>query len=174
MLWSRGWKKPICSDITGLCYIYYIVSLALNLTSAYFLLKCQHWGSIFMVAMVINPSVSWHFVLDLWRPIMLSIVCMHLKHDEDVIKWKHFPRNWPFVRGIHWSHWIPHTKASDVELWCFSLICVWINSWVNNCEAGDLRRHRGHYDVNVMKSSFHGNKDINDGCFTEFWNFCFW
>ena len=39
-------------------------------------------------------------------------------HD-DVIKWKHFPRNWPFVRGIHRSRWIPHTKASDAELWCF-------------------------------------------------------
>ena len=38
-------------------------------------------------------------------------------HD-DVIKWKHFPRNWPFVRGIHRSRWIPHTKASDAELWC--------------------------------------------------------
>ena len=35
-----------------------------------------------------------------------------LLHD-DVIKWKHFPRNWPFVRGIHRSRWIPHTKASD-------------------------------------------------------------
>ena len=34
------------------------------------------------------------------------------KHD-DVIKWKHFPRNWPFVRGIL------RTKASDAELWCF-------------------------------------------------------
>ena len=33
----------------------------------------------------------------------------------------------------------------------FSLICVWINGWVNNHEAGDLRRHRGHYDVNVMQ-----------------------
>ena len=32
----------------------------------------------------------------------------------------------------------------------FSLICVWINGWVNNREAGDLRRHRCHYDVNVM------------------------
>ena len=29
----------------------------------------------------------------------------------------------------------------------FSLICVWIDGWVNNREAGDLRRHRGHYDV---------------------------
>ena len=32
----------------------------------------------------------------------------------------------------------------------FSFICVWINDWVNNREAGDLRRHRGHYDVNAM------------------------
>ena len=33
----------------------------------------------------------------------------------------------------------------------FSFICVWINDWVNNREAGDLRRHRGHYDVIVME-----------------------
>ena len=42
----------------------------------------------------------------------------HRYHD-DVIKWKHFPRNWPFVREIHRSRWIPHTKASDAKLWCF-------------------------------------------------------
>ena len=34
----------------------------------------------------------------------------------------------------------------------FSFICVWINDWVNNREAGDLRRQHGHYDVNVMKA----------------------
>ena len=34
----------------------------------------------------------------------------------------------------------------------FSLICAWIDDWVNNREAGDLRRHLGHYDVNVMLS----------------------
>ena len=37
--------------------------------------------------------------------------------------------------------------------WCrdlmFSLICAWINGWIINGEAGDLRRHRAHY-VNVM------------------------
>ena len=32
----------------------------------------------------------------------------------------------------------------------FSLICAWINGWVNYREAGDSRRHRGHYDVIVM------------------------
>ena len=33
----------------------------------------------------------------------------------------------------------------------FSLICVWINGWVNNREAGDLGRHRPNYDVTVMQ-----------------------
>ena len=32
----------------------------------------------------------------------------------------------------------------------FSLICAWINGWVNNSEAGDLRCHRAHYDAIVM------------------------
>ena len=45
--------------------------------------------------------------------------CLFSFHNhEDVIKWKHFPRYWPFVRGIHRSRWIPRTKASDAELWC--------------------------------------------------------
>ena len=44
--------------------------------------------------------------------------------------------------------WLPRTKASDAELWYF-FICVWINDWVNNREAGDFRRYRAHYDVIV-------------------------
>ena len=39
-------------------------------------------------------------------------------HD-DVIKWKHFPCYWPFLREYHRSRWIPCTKASDAVLWCF-------------------------------------------------------
>ena len=31
----------------------------------------------------------------------------------------------------------------------------WINGWVNNREAGDLRRHRAHYDVIVMLMMHH-------------------
>ena len=39
---------------------------------------------------------------------------------------------------------VPVTRSFDV------LICAWINDWVNNGEAGDLRRHRGDYDVIIM------------------------
>ena len=34
----------------------------------------------------------------------------------------------------------------------FSLICAWINGGINNREAGDLRRHRAHYDVIVVNN----------------------
>ena len=70
-------------------------------------------------------------------------------HD-DVIKWKHFPRYWPFVRGIHRSPVNSPHKGQRRGALIFSLICVWINGWVNNREAGDLRRYRAHYDVSVM------------------------
>ena len=72
------------------------------------------------------------------------------KHD-DVIKWKHFPRYWPFVRGIHRSPVNSPHKGQWRGALMISLIWVWINGWVNNREAGDLRRYRGHYDVIVMK-----------------------
>ena len=31
------------------------------------------------------------------------------------------------------------------------MMCAWTNSWVNNRDAGDLRRHRARYGVTVMK-----------------------
>ena len=74
---------------------------------------------------------------------------MHVHHD-DVIKWKHFPRHWPFVRGIHQSPVNSPHKGQWRGALMFSLICVWINGWVNNREAGDFRPYLVHYDVTVM------------------------
>ena len=64
--------------------------------------------------------------------------------------WRHqietFSRYSPFVRGIHRSSVnSPHTGQWSGAM--FSLICAWINGWVNNHEAGDFRRHRAHYGV---------------------------
>ena len=70
-------------------------------------------------------------------------------HD-DVIKWKHFPRSWPLVREIHRSPVNSPHKDQRRRALMFSLICVWINHWINNREAGDLRRYRAYYDVIVM------------------------
>ena len=70
-------------------------------------------------------------------------------HD-DVIKWKHFPRYWPFVRGIHRSPVNSPHKGQWRGALMFSLICARINGWVNNGETSGLRRHRAHYDVILM------------------------
>ena len=72
-----------------------------------------------------------------------------LCHD-DVIKWKHCPRYWSFVQGIHRSPVNSPQKGQWRGALLFSLICAWINGWINNGEASDLRRHHAHYDVPVM------------------------
>ena len=70
-------------------------------------------------------------------------------HDE-IIKWKHFPRYWLFYSGNspvtgEFPAQGPVTQSFD-----FSLICAWINDWVNNREADDLRRHQAYCDVTVV------------------------
>ena len=61
-------------------------------------------------------SVHW------WRETIASIRAAGI-HD-DVIKWKHFPRYWPFVRGIHRSPvYSPH-KGQWRGTFMFSLICL--------------------------------------------------
>ena len=79
-----------------------------------------------------------HLFIPLFSAKLSEEICIH----DDVIKWKHFPRYWPFVLGIHRGQW----RGALM----FSLICAWINAWVNNLEAGDLRRYRVHYHVTVM------------------------
>ena len=63
---------------------------------------------------------SWVRAGFMWCAITRHIFqcCLTILHD-DVIKWKHFPRYWPFVMGFTVHRWIPLTKASDTELWCF-------------------------------------------------------
>ena len=54
------------------------------------------------------------------------------KIHYDVIRWTHFPRSWPFVRGIHRSH-----KGQWRGALVFSLICAWTNGWAKNRDADD-------------------------------------
>ena len=78
--------------------------------------------------------------LNLWRP-----------HDN-VIKWRHFPRHWPFVQGIHRSPVNSPHKGQRRGALMFSLIYTWTNSWLNKGDVGDLRRPRVHYAVTVMRA----------------------
>ena len=110
------------------------------------------WRPNLMVKLTlwIPNSMIWLFLFPL---VTGGSPSQRASHD-DVIKWKHFPRYWPFVRGIH----RPPGKSPHKGQWrgalMFTLICAWINGWGNNDEGGDLRRHRAHYDVIVMMRRF--------------------
>ena len=79
----------------------------------------------------------------------MNHMAQHIHHHGDIIKCKHFPRYWPFVRGIGRSPVnVPH-KGQWRRALMFSLICAWINAWVNNREAGETpsRSLWRHYNV---------------------------
>ena len=98
----------------------------------------------------VNSAELWSFVVTLsifWHSYAI--------HHDDVIKWKHFPRNWQFVRGIHRSQVNSPHKGQWRGALMFSLIWARINGWVSNCEAGDLSRIRPHYYVTVMTYLLH-------------------
>ena len=94
--------------------------------------------------------------LKLWWSTKTSVWITH----DDVIKWKHFPRYWPFVRGTHRSPVNSRHKGQWHEALMFSLIYARIKGWVNTCEAGDLRRHHAHYEVIVMDTGTHFTKGL--------------
>ena len=83
--------------------------------------------------------------------VIMRIYCLITLHD-DVIKWKHVLSYWPFVRGIRQSPLNSLHSGQWRGALMFSLICAWINGWVNTRAAGYLRRRRAHYDVTVMRS----------------------
>ena len=83
------------------------INLNFKVDINFFLFVLLRHGCKYIIGCSMILFYAWGFCYSAW-----------LSHD-DVIKWKHFPRNWPFVRGIHRSRWLPRTKASDADLWCF-------------------------------------------------------
>ena len=94
----------------------------------------------------------WYNHTDATHKIQCACFMRNAVYHDDVIKWKHFPRYWPFVRGIHRSPVNSPHKGQWHGTLMFSLICTWMNGSVNNREVGDLRRHLAHFDVTLMKT----------------------
>ena len=96
----------------------------------------------FSMLSVVKSDIFWHFITITaaactWRlpvcmvyshPIPLNkhwlsyifsiLIPSNTVYHDDVINWKHFPRYWPFVRGIHSFPVNSPQKASDAEFWC--------------------------------------------------------
>ena len=87
------------------------------------------------------------------KPYCKQCMYLHSAQHDDVIKWKHIPRYLSVVRGIDRWHVVSPHKGQWRRALIFSLMCAWTNGWINSPDAGDLRRHRAHYVVTVMKLS---------------------
>ena len=145
--------SPVFTCILLCCRLHFVNNDVMCMMYYYRGLKMFALVSIFILSKI-APYARGHV---LWKDTSVcpcdseAVDEADVIHD-DVIKWKHFPRNRPFVRGIHRSPVNSPHKGQWRRALMFSLICVWINAWVNNREAGDLRRYRAHYDVIVMSS----------------------
>ena len=124
-----------------------------------YLIWCNHKGIVVgnLLSLFTDSLYRCALYLHITQGCSLLYMLTIIKHfrgfrkvHDDVIKWKHFPLNWSFVLGIHQSPVYSRHKGQWRGSLMFSLICAWINGWVDNDAAGDLRRHRAHFDVTVM------------------------
>ena len=109
------------------------------------------------IASHISPHpISHHITSHRTARCITHHISYHMWHatPHHIIWWRHqmehFPRYWPFVWGIHQSPVNSPHKGQWRGALMLSLICAWINDWVNNRGAGDLKCPRIHYDVIVM------------------------
>ena len=146
-----------CADFAMICLNQVSIGLILWVSgqywSGYNVISTCYWR--YWCLLQRSCAVVWFYMTMLYQCVIDVYTKLYAKGEiihDDIIKWKHFPHNWPFVRGIHRSPVNSPHKGQWRGALMFSLICVWINDWVNNREGGDLRRYRAHYDVIVMEA----------------------
>ena len=171
LVMTRWHKRPDIHNNDGYKNSTFKSSMCSDFFSAYRIVTSSH-GNIFRISHwtsvdysqkrrgmrsydVVFLLLAWTVPLSRFRSLLTSLQCfaeaVRIPYwRDDVIKWKHFPCNWPFVRGIHRSPVNSPHKGQRRGALMFSLICAWINDWVNNREAGGLRRNHVHYDVIVV------------------------
>ena len=98
-----------------------------------------------------NAQVSYIHILSkgLWRCGKTMKIC-----QQERSWWRHQMETFSALLALCAGNSPAPVNSPHKGQWrgalMFSLICTWINGWVNNREAGDLRRYRNHYDVILM------------------------
>ena len=124
-------------------------------------LKLTDYKSELVRVMACYRQATSHYLSQCWHSSLSSHVvirphgidCFPIFLHDDVVKWKHFPHHWLFVRGIHRSPVNSPHKGQWRGALMSSLINAWTNDWVSTRDAVDLGHHRAHYDVTVMVST---------------------
>ena len=120
-----------------------------------FIVFGKGWGSVFSG----DPAAT--LVTCLWVR-MVKTACAPYpyawwRHQMEIFSTLLALCTWPFV----WSPVNSPHKGQWRGTLMFSLICAGTYGWINNHEAGDLRRHRGHYYV-IKIAVFYVNAYISN------------
>ena len=168
--------SPVASQITSLTIVYSIVYSGTDQR------KHKSSASLAFMRGIhrrpVNSPHKWPVTRKMFPfddVIMLYQTPANLHNVQSILRYLAWPMhvNWP-RRNMHFllfqSWWRHHMEILSALLalcagnspaihkgqWCgvlmFSLICASTNDWVNNRDAGDLRRHHAHYNVTVMSA----------------------
>ena len=128
------WKVCPCHSVTMPDFPCYIIPSSMHsFTPWNYLVSIFNWSD--------RQSSTLHWC-------NLAPLSIGMKTRNSISWWRHQMETFSALLAICAGN-SPHKGQWSGAL-MFSLICVRINDWVNNGEAGDLIRHRAHYDVIVM------------------------
>ena len=94
-----------------------------------------HMFHLILPCIFITATTVLVFYLPAQSGEKVIIISLWMISYDDVIKWKHFPRYLPFVRGIHWSLVNSPHKGQWRGALMFSLICA-LNKWLSKQSWG--------------------------------------
>ena len=101
-----------------------------------------------------------------WTCMNFTKLCEVVSYVNEISWWRHQMETFSALLALCAGNSPVPVNSAHKGQWrgalMFSLICARINDWVNSREAGDLRRHRGHYDVNVMQWANNGARVAAD------------
>ena len=136
-------SEPMMAQFTDACIL---VSPDLNVING------NIYTYIYIYIYITSPNTRL-FNCDYSRAQQRDPKCFH----EVVIKWKHFPRYWPFARGIHqWPMNSLHKGLVTRKMFPFDdvivemrnydvyILLVWTSCLTNSRRVGNFWRHVSH------------------------------
>ena len=162
----------------------FIVSFWHHLGIAYFVICSTYNAALSMGAATTvwywelwgERKDNWIHSIHLWSWELPWLCCTGISRKgwktteviHDVIKWKHFRVTGLLCRKFTGPWWVPHTKASDAELWCF----LWSAEHENIIKLErdykrTIQRKKREHRENVLRHL----EDLDSNDPTEYWRF---
>ena len=161
---DQTWQKPvgemtsIAIDKTSLCHVYH----ALLADCADHFSFIHHAHHRYLGTLVVSLYFQIHISHIVHVALELDFSPHSRLHSVELSPWwRHQMETFSALLALCAGNSTVPVNSPHKGQWrgalMFSLIYAWINDWVNNREAGDLRRRRGHYDVIVMHKKNYTN-----------------